>query len=67
MRKQTKIATRWFLAVLFGMCAATLGFGMLVLTEPAKPRVPPSKCQELMRMHGDNPPAHLVIKCKGLV
>lgn len=67
MRKQTKIATRWFLAVLFGMCAASLSLALLVLTRPATPKVPPTQYPELMRMYNDNPPAHVVIKCKGLV
>jgi hypothetical protein len=44
-----------------------VGYGLLVLNEPMPPKVPQSNCTELLRMYPDMPPAHVVIKCKGLV
>lgn len=67
MSSRKKMATQWFLATLAIMCAASLGLGLLVLSKPAQPQIAPSQCAELMRMYNDNPPAHVVIKCKGLV
>jgi hypothetical protein len=66
MRKQTKIATRWFLIVLAVMFGWVLGIGVLMISKPA-PVIPKSNCPELLRMYSDKPPAHVVIKCKGLV
>jgi hypothetical protein len=67
MSSRKEMATQWFLATLVVMCAASLVLGLFVLTWPAQPQSAPSQCAELMRMHNDKPPAHVVIKCKGLL
>jgi hypothetical protein len=66
MHKQTKVAARWFLIVLAVMFGWVLGVGVLMISKPA-PVIPKSNCPELLRMYPDMPPAHVVIKCKGLV
>jgi hypothetical protein len=48
------------------MCGGALGVGLLFISQPA-PVIPKSNCPELLRMYPDMPPAHVVIKCKGLV
>ena len=66
MHNQTKVAARWFLIVLAAMCGGALGVGVLMISKPV-PVIPKSNCPELLRMYPDMPPAHVMIKCKGLV
>jgi hypothetical protein len=67
MRKKISVISTWFLAVLAVLCAGAAGLALHVILQPAKAVIPSSNCPELMRMYPDMPPAHVVIKCKGLV
>jgi hypothetical protein len=67
MHKKISAISIWFLAVLGVVCAGAAGFALDVILQPVKPVIPSSKCPELMRMYPGEPPAHVVIKCKGLV
>ena len=67
MRKKMSVISAWFLAVLAVLCAGAAGLALHVISQPVKAVIPSSKCPELMRMYPGEPPAHVVIKCKGLV
>ena len=67
MRKKISIISTWFLAVLAVLCVGAAGLALHVISQPVKATIPSSKCPELMRMYPGEPPAHVVIKCKGLV
>jgi len=67
MRKKISIISTWFLAVLAVLCAGAAGLALHVILQPVKAVTPSSNCPELMRMYPGEPPAHVAIKCKGLV
>ena len=67
MHKKISAISTWFLAVLAVVCAGAAGLALHLILQPVKPVIPSSKCPELMRMYPGEPPAHVVIKCKGLV
>jgi hypothetical protein len=67
MRKKISVISTWFLAVLAVLCAGAAGLALHVILQPAKAVIPSSNCPELMRMYPGEPPAHVAIKCKGLV
>jgi hypothetical protein len=67
MRKKMSVISAWFLAVLAALCAGAAGLALHVISQPVKAVTPSSNCTELLRMYPGEPPAHVVIKCKGLV
>jgi hypothetical protein len=67
MHKKISAISRWFLAILAVLCAAAAGLALHVILQPVRAVIPSSNCPELMRMYPGEPPAHVVIKCKGLV
>ena len=67
MRKKMSVIYAWFLVALAALCAGAAGLALHVISQPVKAVIPSSKCPELMRMYPGEPPAHVVIKCKGLV
>jgi hypothetical protein len=67
MHKKISAISAWFLAVVAVLCAGAAGLALHAILQPGKAVIPSSKCPELMRMYPGEPPAHVVIKCKGLV
>jgi hypothetical protein len=67
MRKKMSVISAWFLAVLAVLCAGAAGLALHVILQPVAAAIAPSKCPELLRLYPGEPPAHVVIKCKGLV
>jgi hypothetical protein len=67
MHKKISAISAWFLIVVAVLCAGAAGLALHVILQPVKAVIPPSKCAELMRMYPGEPPAHVAIKCKGLV
>jgi hypothetical protein len=67
MRKKMSVISAWFLAVLAVLCVGAAFLALHVISQLGKAVTPPSRCPELMRMYPGEPPAHVVIKCKGLV